>query len=329
MQAKNRIRRHAGVPGAHISLRQTFGLMDEVLQFETNDERLLRAADEAFGRFAIPASHAPPLTVRLFTHQVGGALQSRARHQPTFHIEKHLFTITLGEGNLAAADLRTGFAFGYLTPEVVADTDFVRYTFVEGLALAMLGLGRGYVGVHAACVVKDGLSVILQAVSGTGKSTLAYACLRRGWQLLAEDVVFFRAAPRLQLWGMPWKLRLMPDAARLFPELGGLTPRLQPNGEAKLELDVEALYPAGTLTHAAPGPVVLLARGLEGAGVLEKLPPPDALDGFEVLWHWREGWTDEMEQAALGLLGCGVYRLVMNGSPDEAVEALERMKAEG
>ena len=130
----------------------------------------------------------------------------------------------------------------------------------------MLTGGRGYVPIHASCVVREGRGIILQAPAGTGKSTLALACATRGWGLLAEDVVFARPVDgaggdaELEVWGVPWTQRLLADAPRFFPELAATSARLQANGEHKLEVDLDLHAPGRATPRALAGPVALLAR---------------------------------------------------------------------
>jgi len=54
----------------------------------------------------------------------------------------------------------------------------------------------------------------------------------------------------------------------------------------------------------------------------------EALERFEVVWPWWVGWTEEMERQVPRLLARGSYRLHMNGSPDQAVNALDALLAE-
>jgi hypothetical protein len=181
--------------------------------------------------------------------------------------------------------------------------------------------------IHASCVVRDGIRIILQARPGP-KSTLALACARRGWGLLAEDVVFVRLAPgpgvdsALELWGMPWTQRLLPDATRFFPGLGSATARLQANGEHKLEIDLDEHAPGTATPQATAGPIVLLARDSGGPTRAEWLSPLAAPSEVET-WPWELGWTAAHEQTAARLLEHGVLRLHLNSTPDEAVTALE------
>ncbi|HEX5588932.1 MAG TPA: hypothetical protein VFX65_01395, partial [Candidatus Limnocylindrales bacterium] len=247
----------------------------------------------------------------------------------------HLLSISLGPANRAVVDVGHGFGTATIGPELAAAPGLLRYAFVEAMALAMCTGGRGYVPVHASCVVRDGIGIVLQAPAGTGKSTLALACARRGWGLLAEDVVFARpidgpgGGDEPELWGLPWTQRLLPDATRFFPELGRPVPTRQQNGEQKLEIDLDVHLPGAAVPRALAGPVVLLVRGSGGPSRGEWLSPAEGAAEVEVLWPWDGGWTEGHERTAARLLDHGVLRLHLNGSPDEAVDALEAALAAG
>jgi hypothetical protein len=125
---------------------------------------------------------------------------------------------------------------------------------------------------------------------------------------------------------VPWKLHLLPDSKRFFPELAGEQPRLQINGEWKLEIEPERFYPGSTTTNAGLGLVVFLERGVEGGPTsFEPVPLAQARQEFDLVWPWWVGWTEEMERQVGRLLEGGVYRLRVNGSPDEAVDALDAL----
>ena len=310
-----------------------FGLFLERLEVRTNDRRILEAAAASFGRFAIPDG-GEPLVVRLVVEDAApthtGALDARALVHET---AGHLLSIGLGSAGRATVDVATGFAMGTVSQDVAATPGLLRYAFIEAMAQTMLTGGRGYMPVHASCVVRDGVGTILQGPAGTGKSTLALACARRGWGLLAEDVVFARpvggpgAGGTIELWGIPWTQRLLPDAPRFFPELLDTPAVLQVNGEHKLEVDLDDHSPGAATPRAAAGPVVLLARGTGGPTRAEWLSPDDAPAEVEVLWPWEAGWTDAHDRTAARLLDQGVLRLHLNGTPDEAIDALEGMLA--
>ncbi len=127
----------------------------------------------------------------------------------------------------------------------------------------------------------------------------------------------------LELWGMPWTQRLLPDATRFFPGLAATTARLQANGEHKLELDLDEHAPGAAMPRAAAGPIVLLTRDSGGPTRAEWLSPLSAPTEIETLWPWESGWTPAHERTAARLLDQGVLRLHLNSTPDEAVTALE------
>ena len=330
MSSSVHVRRVSSLPHPKPTSEQYFGLMGETLLFQTNSERLLDAAIEAFGRYPIPSNaDENPLIVRLFMHDLVSGQEHPTDQwpQPIFHTQAHLFSISVGLHNLGVVDVQRGFAYGFVTPSMADDLRYVRYTFIEAMAFSMLSRARGYVPIHAACVVKNKQAVLLQAKAGTGKSTLAYACLRRGYHLLAEDVVHIRTSKAaLQLWGAPWKFHLLPDSRQLFPELGDQQALLQMNGEWKIELNVDEHFPGKAVTCADPGPVILLERGSQGITSLKYLPPNVADCTIEVLWPWDSGWKDEHEDAITRLVSNGgAYTLQMNDSPDAAVDQIDQL----
>lgn len=337
MSAGHRIRRIQQLQTAPTPIVRRFGILGEALELRTNDERIVALSDAAFGRFEVPAD-ARPVVLRLVVDTPDGAV-GRAPAGPAdpralvHDTAGHLFSISLGHAGRAVVDLDAGFATAVLAPALLDAPDLVRYAFLEAAALAMLTGGRGYVPIHAAAVVRDGIGVILQGPAGAGKSTLAMACVRRGFGLLAEDVAFARpddglgGGGELELWGLPWTHRLLPDAPRFFPELAPASARLQANGEHKLEIDVDDHAPGAAMPRAIAGPVIILARDTGGPTRLERLDPASDPTDVEVLWPWDGRWTPDHQRTAERLLEAGVARLHVNGSPDEAVDALAELLA--
>jgi hypothetical protein len=322
------LRRTASLPHHQPTRQQLFTFMGEQIRVQTNSAAVLEAARLAFGRFPpAPATDAPPLVIDLFVEppkDPAADLPSSALPQPIFHTKGHLFHLNVGLANSLLVDMRAGYSVGFLTPAVVQDLGFIRNVFLELPAQAMLGLARDFVAIHAACVVKDGVSVLIQGESGAGKSTLAFASLRRGFQILAEDVVQVKVQPeRLHLWGIPWKFHLLRDSLRFFPELANHQLRMQVNGEWKLEVELDELIAGATITNAPPGLLVFLERTTTPPGTyIERLSPAETRQRFSAVWSWEVGWQDMYEQSLTRWLAQGSYRLLMNGTPDEAVDAL-------
>ena len=318
-----RIRREHQLPTAHATLERRFGLMAESLLFRTNDPALLAAAEQSLGRFPVPAGDGRPLRVELYSGATPDDVPAVGRI--THRVHDDLYLISGTSHDTAVVDVVHGVAVGFVSSATVADEAMVRYAYIEAMGLSMLTRARAYLTIHAAGVVRDGVGVVIGGPAGAGKSTLAMACARRGFGVFAEDAVFVRVRPQgLELWGMPWTQRLLPDARELFPELVDHVALRRPNGELKIEVDLDAVHPDRAVPCAAPGPIVLLERGTGGP---TRVVPVEAADdgGLEIHWPWDRGWTSELERGAERLGAGGVYRLHMNGTPDDAVDALEAM----
>jgi hypothetical protein len=150
------------------------------------------------------------------------------------------------------------------------------------------------------------------------------ACARVGYGVLGEDTVFVRIGrDGLEFWGMPWTQRLLPDAPRHFPELAGVQPRRQPNGELKIEIDLDVAYPGAATPTAAAGAVVLLERGAGGPSRLEPIGTSE--EPLEILWAWDEGWSPQHDRISEQLSRVPAYRLYANGSPEETVAVLGQL----
>lgn len=70
---------------------------------------------------------------------------------------------------------------------------------------------------HASAVLGSRGVIALCAVSGTGKSTIAYGLSRRGFPLVADDAVVFRSLDQgIGVDQFPFGIRLLPDAHMYF-----------------------------------------------------------------------------------------------------------------
>ena len=121
--------------------------------------------------------------------------------------------------NFAICDYTRNLAVCRLTENVAKRRPFVAYYYLKALvnyAFAQLYLTP----VHAACVAWNGRGVLLCGESGAGKTTLAYACARKGWTYISDNESWLvRAAAGNLLVGDSRKIRFRPDAPTLFPEL--------------------------------------------------------------------------------------------------------------
>lgn len=89
---------------------------------------------------------------------------------------------------------------------------------------------------HAACVVKDGVGVVLCGDSGAGKSTLAYACARQGWTLVSDDSLHALPGHGTTIASFSSTIHLREPVRGLFPELRSEQMGVAPNGKQAITI---------------------------------------------------------------------------------------------
>lgn len=118
---------------------------------------------------------------------------------------------------------------------------------------------RGRFHIHAAGVVApDGGAWILAGESGNGKSTLAYALARRGWQILGDDGVLVersRDGIIARSWREPMQVSI--DLAAEFPELATARDATDWDDPRRR---VAVPPPAGTTSSAPVRALAILSR---------------------------------------------------------------------
>ncbi len=291
------------------------------LRLLSNSPAIVNAATASFGRFG-PATptDAPDLTFHLFAH----ALEEPPPGSPTYRTAGDLVYQTTGVSTLLA-DRGRGLAYGYFSPQVLANPAYFRWHFLE-LAFFVMLARRGLMGVHGAAIARNDQAILLRAPSGGGKTTLAYAAARHRFQALAEDVVWLDFAEE-RWWGTPWHFHLLPDAKKLFPELAGHEPVLQINQECKLEVDLEQLRAGSTTVSARPGPIVLVQRTPGQPSRLEPLPLPSARSLWLAAQTGAELAYPDYHRHLDALLDDNAYRLTSGDDFESSLDLLETLIA--
>jgi hypothetical protein len=303
---------------------RVFRLAGDALRFETNDERVLDLAHDVFSAYGTaPDDAADPLVLRVM---VAPAESPSLFRRPVFRTHGHLFTLALGPYDSGAADLLAGRAFAFVTPALVEVGWRLQQQVLSALALSMLGPARGYLPLHAACLTNGERSVVIYGSSGAGKSTFTYAAVRRGYRVVTEDSLQIGGADAPRAWGIPGRFGLLPDVTRFFPELTGLTPRMQANGEWKIGVDLVRLHPERVAVSAPLGPTLLLTRR-PGPTAIERVPDDEASALVDPVWPWQVGWTPTHQALLDDVVRRGVYRFATGAEPDAMVDALDAFMA--
>jgi hypothetical protein len=179
--------------------------------------------DEAPIRFEVEMHHGPAPVRR-----------------PGFEAPTGWLKFSAGDRNFAAFDLAAHTGYMSVSARVLRDERVFQHHWLEALVLTALD-SVFFTPLHAACVAQDGVGTLLCGDSGAGKSSLAYACARRGWTLVSDDAVHLAPGPERIGVGGSNLIHLREPARALFPELNAAGSAPAPNGKQAIELDAAGL----------------------------------------------------------------------------------------
>jgi len=238
-----------------LPLKATFYPIGFPAEIHTNDPAILAAARESWSRSRQRFS-TPPLRIRIASSDDDSPVTPGT---PVFRAQAHLMAIVSDAANFAMCDFSSGFAFCWLTRRVAAMRGCVRHFFLDAIVYA--SLTHLYVtAVHAACVTRHGVGVLLCGKSGAGKSVLALECARNGWTFVTDDVTYLlREAENRTVLGKPERMKFLPSAADLFPDIEWAPSGADHAGDPFIELRTERL-PISTQPSCTADYLVFLRR---------------------------------------------------------------------
>lgn len=187
---------------------------------------------------------------------------------------------------------------------------------------------KGILAIHAGVVAIDGRAILVAGRSGRGKTTLVLGLLRRGLDLLSDELALVAPDDSTVL-AYPRGLHIRPSALDLFPELDHLAdlPGHELGGGSEWAVGPAALeraFGTSVATTASIGAVVLL----EGAPSAEASPElsevPGAIATMELLRGTPSAATDfdgTLARLARIVADVPVARL-RSGRLDETVDAV-------
>lgn len=215
-----------------------------------------------------------PVEVRCM---VAGSAAQECPPEPVHRAQGNLLTAIADRENYFCCDLLRGFAFAWVTEAAAADTAYLRYYFIEGMVYCLLET-RYISSVHAACVALDGRGVLLAGDSEAGKSSLAYACARRGWTYTSDDAssLLLRGDKRVVM-GTPALFRFRSTAGELFPEFRGMRDHRRGNGKPTIEIPTASFPGIRTAAEAHIDHIVFLDRFSSPSAAARLVPvsPPE------------------------------------------------------
>jgi hypothetical protein len=222
--------------------------------------------------------------------------------------------LRMGERIILTVEPESGVARGCFPEEFVDDRSAFRLHALYFALCAALP-AKGFLGVHAACIVIDRRAVLLRGPHQAGKSVLAYAAATRGFRVVAGSTVWI-APDGMAWWGIPRWIYLRSSARALFPDMPA-GPEVLAGGERKIEVDV-----AQAAGGVAAGMVVLLERNPAAPLRLEAISKPDALRLWDSGSAGNETSSLNYRARIARLLDGPVYRLNCPYDLDRALDLI-------
>lgn len=301
-------------------LREVFYPLGFAFEIVTNRQAVLDAANESW-RHCRPRDAGPVLQLRI---GVTPGISGTCPPTPVSRGQQHLVSMVADAQNHAICDLNAGFAFAWLTEDALLNRSYARYHFLEAVALLLISTTYA-TPIHAACVSRHGRGMLLCGPSGTGKSTLAYACARRGWVFTSDDASYLRHyASDLRVVGNSHQVRFRPSAKDLFPELRGrsITPRAE--GKPSIEVPTAELPGITTADEALVHHIILLTRQPSAQAELRPLPREAAQHYFRQYLQLPDKIQKMQAEAARSFATADVYELRYQDL-DQAIDCLDRL----
>jgi hypothetical protein len=290
------------------------------LAVATNSEHILAAVRESWSMF--PQRFGTD-ALRLRIGVTGREPLELPR--PKVRAQGNLISFIGDSENFSIGDLAAGFGYAWLSNAAAENQDFLRYHYLDSLTLTLID-ALHVCTVHAACVVLDGHGVLLCGASGAGKSTLAYACAKSGWQYVCDDASsLLKERKDRTVIGNPHRLRLLPDAGRLFPEFQHRPVSLRMNGKLCMEIATANEQQISRVSECRVDYVVFLEREEGPKAVLSRMPKEPALAELASVIAFGSPETRQERIACYeNLLQVPTFRMKYNDL-DSAVDCLAGM----
>lgn len=247
---------------------------------------------------------------------------------PHFRGMHHLVFALFGEQEFFLFDLARRAVSGIVSRETACDPSFWNNLLLP-IALGVLGPTIGLVPLHAACLDCGGKGLMIAGESGAGKSTLSVALSQQGFSLVSDDWTYVALDhKRITAYGSPARVKLLPDARHLFPELGNFETQTSLNGETAFEVDPSRVFRSPVRSETDPKTILFLERTREAQGEIMPFAKERARQFFESsverLPHEFSEADARRRETILELTDRDCWLLRYGGPPQVAVNAIRR-----
>ncbi|MBV9523937.1 MAG: HprK-related kinase A [Alphaproteobacteria bacterium] len=197
--------------------------------------------------------------------------------------------------------------------------------FEWGLNWAITTTAHQFIVIHAACIEKDGVAVVMPGTPGSGKSTLCAALVFRGWRLLSDELTLLSPGEGA-ITGLARPISLKNESIRVIADFvpdavfsrpvhdtqKGTVALLRPPPASTREIARPGQPGFLVFPRFSPGAPAGFAPRSKGSSLIEL-----ARNAFNYDVHGRAGF-----EALAGMIDrCGCHDFRYGGDLDEAVEA--------
>ena len=240
-----------------LTFTQEERLFGHPLHVQSNHEGVLTAVDLALQDYT-QTNQTKPLLGKIYLvvqpmRQPPGPAPDNLMQQITYSGSADWLMVQLGSWGMAHLDLIQRRGTAVLDPQLAARPDLVSQCVLHTLLLNLVivqgqssaqeqSSAQGYGMLHASCLVRDGVALLLLAPHNTGKSTTALRLALAGFPLLTDSMVFVDEAGFLH--GYPVGLvKLRGDMVGEFPQLRPFLQTEIVRQETKYRVDLRAVNP--------------------------------------------------------------------------------------
>lgn len=262
---------------AETELCEDYIAAGSVCRLSTNSVRVLEAARETF--LPVKRPRTADFSVRFWVDE--SDLSQPPWPTPYVRGLDHLVFAGFDEGSSMLADLRSRRVIGRFSPAMAEDRTYFK-TAIFPILMTIVGASIGIAELHCACVAKNQDAVLLVGPSGSGKSTLSLALSRCGFGFVSDDRSFCSAENGIvQVWGLPTRIKLRPEAAGWFQELQDSNLLAGRNGNGDLWLEPEQLNGVRRVRQSRAASVIFLEQGDGVDFCLSPMSSEDAMNRIE------------------------------------------------
>ena len=194
-----------------------------------------------------------------------------------------------------------------------------------------LAARQGMAMLHAAAIGLRGRGVLLAGRGGAGKSTLALACLGRGFDYVADDYCLLSATPQPTAYGLYRTAKWKKDALVVPGWLAAQPPHALDDTQQKNVVRIDLLKPGQLADRLTITAIVMPVIADVPEARLDAITGSSALGPLAASTLAQAELDDPRPIALMGRLARAVpaYRLRMPRDPERSVSAIEAWLAQG